>query len=217
VRSRSSVSRSAGFPHLPPTLRSGAAGNPLPKGEAEKVWHRGHRYRARRRRSCQRHSSESLSATALHHKTKVSSFRTSGDSSLGYTKQCRSKDVFNTFGRLAICVALTRLCACDALVGPESRELAGGYRLKRVAGSSEFALIIPHESGGLIIDEIGWRKPLIVARATGSKYWDVINTARAEHTRISDQALQSDSMYQSIQVVAAGIAWNNLNRRKRIW
>jgi hypothetical protein len=201
------VSRSAGFPHL----------NLVPEGAAEKVWHRWHGYRARRRRSCQRHSSESLSATALHRKTKVSSFRTGRDSSLGYPKQCRSKNVFNTFCRLAIFVALICFCACDALVGPESRELAGGYRMKRVRHSSDFALIIPHESGGLIIDEIGWRKPLIIARATGSKYWDVINTARAEHTRISDQTLQSDALYQSIEVVAAEKAWNNLNRRKRIW
>jgi hypothetical protein len=217
VRSRSSVSRSAGFPHLPPALRSGAAGNPLPKGEAEKVWHRRHRYRAdgvavasgiplnrcpRPRFTIGPRSHRFARAVTLVSAT---------------PNRCRSKDVFNTFCRLAICVALTRLCACDALVGPESRELAGGYRLKRVAGSSEFALIIPHESGGLIIDEIGWRKPLIIARATGSKYWDVINTARAEHTRISDQTLQSDPVYQSIEVVAAEKAWNNLNRRKRIW
>ena len=150
-------------------------------------------------------------------RTKVSSFRMSCDSILGNPNRCQSKDMFNNFHRLTICVALICFCACDALVGPESRELAGGYRLKRVRDSNDFALIIPHESGGLIIDEIGWRKPLIIARATGSKYWDVINTARAEHTRISDQTLQSDSLYQSIEVVAAEKAWNNLNRRKRIW
>ena len=123
----------------------------------------------------------------------------------------------NTFCRLTIFVALTCFCACDALVGPESRELASGYRLKRVAGSTDFALIIANESGGLIIDEIGWRNPLIVARATGSNYWDVINTARAEHTRVSDETLRSDRTYRSIQIVAAEKAWNNLNRWKRIW
>jgi hypothetical protein len=58
---------------------------------------------------------------------------------------------------------------------------AGGYRLKRANNLNEFALTIPNEDGGLIIDEIGWREPLIFARAFGSQYWDVINTAHAQH------------------------------------
>ena len=69
-----------------------------------------------------------------------------------------------THFRLIIFIALTCFCSCERLSGPESRELAGGYRMKRVRGSNDFALIVPNESGGLIIDEIGWRKPLIVAR-----------------------------------------------------
>ena len=73
------------------------------------------------------------------------------------------------------------LCACDANVfGPKSREIAGGYRLKRANNLNEFALTIPNEGGGLVIDEIGWREPLIFARAFGSQYWDVINTAHAQ-------------------------------------
>jgi len=59
-------------------------------------------------------------------------------------------------------------CACEAnLFGPESREIGGGYRLKR-ADHHRFVLIIPNESGGLIIDEIGWHEPFIAARASGS-------------------------------------------------
>ena len=47
------------------------------------------------------------------------------------------------------------LCSCDSnLFGPESREIAAGYRLKRVNNPNQFALTIPHEEGGLIIDEI---------------------------------------------------------------
>jgi hypothetical protein len=99
----------------------------------------------------------------------------------------------------------------------ESRELAGGYRLKRVRGSNDFALIIPNQSGGMIVDEIGWRKPLIVARGSGSQYWEVINTARAEHTRVSDEALKSDANYSSIHVVAANKAWSELNPNARLW
>jgi hypothetical protein len=125
--------------------------------------------------------------------------------------------MFRIFCCLTILVSVTSLGACEGLFGPESRELAGGYRLKRVGKSSDFALIIPNETGGLIIDEIGWRNPFIVARATGSKFWDVIDTARAEHTRVSDETLKSDRRYQSIQVVAAGKAWDTLSRWKRIW
>jgi len=103
------------------------------------------------------------------------------------------------------------------LLEQESRELAGGYRLKRVHGSSGLSLIIPHSTGGLIIDEIGWRKPLIVARGSGSQYWEVINTARAEHTRESDEKLKSDPVYNSIQTIAADKAWDKLSSTTRIW
>jgi hypothetical protein len=103
------------------------------------------------------------------------------------------------------------------LKGPESRELAGGYRLKRVRGSSELALIIPHRSGGLIIDEIGWQQPIIVARGSGSEYWEVINTARAERKMISDKELKADSAYNSIQTMDAETAWNSLKDDARVW
>lgn len=119
--------------------------------------------------------------------------------------------------RLIVLVILACLCSCDRLVGPESRELAGGYRLKRLRGSNDFALIIPNQTGGLIIDEIGWHKPVIVARGNGSQYWEVINTARAEHIRISDETRKADANYSSIQVVAADKAWSELKPASRIW
>jgi hypothetical protein len=68
-----------------------------------------------------------------------------------------------------------------------------------------------------IIDEIGWREPIIVARASGSEYWDVINTARAQHIRVSDQQRKSDPVYQSIQIEPAQMAWRELDPRKRLW
>jgi hypothetical protein len=109
-------------------------------------------------------------------------------------------------------------CSCEAnLFGPESREIGGGYRLKRVDNHNGFALIIPNESGGLIIDEIGWREPFIAARASGSQYWDIINTARAQHIRVSDLQRKSDPIYQSIQIKSAETAWKDLNRSKRLW
>lgn len=126
--------------------------------------------------------------------------------------------LFYKIRRLAFVAVLAGLCSCDAnLFGPDSREIAGGYRLKRAANPNQFSLITPHEIGGLIIDEIGWRKPIIVARAAGSEYWDVINTARAQHTRVSDFERKSDPVYQSIQITSAEIAWTELRLNKRLW
>jgi hypothetical protein len=125
----------------------------------------------------------------------------------------------HNFCRIAFLAVLVHLCSCEAnFFGSDSREIAGGYRLKRVGDPNQFSLTIPNESGGLIIDEIGWRKPFIIARASGSEYWDIINTARAQHTRVSDLQRKSDPVYQSIQIEAAELAWRNLNRgRKRLW
>jgi len=130
----------------------------------------------------------------------------------------RSGDLFHNFCRIVFLAVLVSLCSCEAnLFGPDSREIAGGYRLKRVGNPNQFALTIPYQTGGLIIDEIGWRKPFIVARASGSEYWDVINTARAQHIRVSDLQRKSDPIYQSIQVQPVEIAWRNLDRHKRLW
>ena len=122
------------------------------------------------------------------------------------------------FAPIAFLTLVVWLCSCDSnLFGPESREIAAGYRLKRVHNSNQFALTIPYEDGGLIIDEIGWREPLIFARAFGSQYWDVINTARAQHIRVSDLQRKSDPISESIPIKSAEIAWKELNRRKRLW
>jgi hypothetical protein len=121
-------------------------------------------------------------------------------------------------GPIAFLTVVIWLCSCDAnLFGPNSREIAAGYRLKRVHNTNQFALTIPYEDGGLIIDEIGWREPLIFARAFGSQYWDVINTARAQHIRVSDLQRKSDPISQSVQIKSAETAWKELNRHKRLW
>jgi len=114
---------------------------------------------------------------------------------------------------VAFLTAFVCLCSCN-LFGSESREIGGGYRLKRVDNHNRFALIIPNESGGLIMDEIGWREPFIAAKASGSQYWDVINTTRAQRIRVSDAERKSDPIYQSIQTKSAETAWKDLNRYK---
>src|ERR1035441_475888 len=103
-----------------------------------------------------------------------------------------SRDLFQDFCRIAFLVVFVCLCSCDNLFGPDLREIAGGYRLKRASNPDQFALTVPYESGGLIIDEIGWREPIIVARASGSEYWDVINTARAQHIRSEERPVRKE-------------------------
>ena len=129
-----------------------------------------------------------------------------------------TRDLLQNLLPVAFLTVFVCLCSCEGnLFGPESREIGGGNCLKRADNQNRFALIIPNESGGLIIDEIGWREPFIAARASGSQYWDVINTARAQHIRVSDLQRKSDPIYQSIQIKSAETAWKDLNRSKRLW
>jgi hypothetical protein len=128
-----------------------------------------------------------------------------------------SNNLFCTFWRVAFAALFTGLCACEGdLFDRDSKQIAHGYRLKRI-NPSQFALLAPNDSGGLIMDEIGWHKPFILFRASGSQYWDRINTDRAEHTRISDSQRRSDPDLQSIPIEAADMAWSHLKRNRRIW
>jgi hypothetical protein len=118
---------------------------------------------------------------------------------------------------VAILAAFVCLCSCDKLFGPDVREIAGGYRLKRAGNPGQLSLIAPNEGGGLIIDEIGWRKPIILARGAGSDYWDVVNTDRAQHIRVSNAERQTNPVYQTITVTPAETAWTELQLNKRFW
>src|SRR5262245_36465702 len=98
-----------------------------------------------------------------------------------------SNNLFRTLWSVAFLALLLCLCSCDGnLFGSESKQIAQGYRLKRIGNSGQFAFLAPYDTGGLVVDEIGWGKPFILVRAHGSEYWDRINTDRAEHIRVSD-------------------------------
>ena len=101
--------------------------------------------------------------------------------------------------------------------GPDTREIAGGYRLKRSDNSNQLVLTIPYQTGGMIIDEIGWHQPFIIARGSGSESWQAINTDHAQRILITDEQRKSDPSYRSIQVESAEQAWTQLSRRKRLW
>ena len=129
-----------------------------------------------------------------------------------------SNNLFRAFWRAAFLALLVCLSSCEGdPFDRNSKEIAHGYRLKRIGDSSQFALLAPYDTGGIIIDEIGWRKPFIIARAAGSQYWDRIDTDRAEHIRISDSQRSSNPNYKTIPVESADMAWHQLNPHKRMW
>ena len=129
-----------------------------------------------------------------------------------------SNNLFHTFLRVAFLALLVCLCSCEGdPFDRNSKEIAHGYRLKRSGDPSQFALLAPYDTGGIIIDEIGWRKPFIIARASGSQYWDRIDTDHAEHIRISDTERRSNPQYRTIPIENADIAWNHLKPHKRLW
>jgi hypothetical protein len=115
---------------------------------------------------------------------------------------------------LALLISVAGLCSCDR---SSTREIGGGYRLKRSSDPAQFVLMTPHENGGLIIDEIGWSEPVILARASGSSYWEAIDTAHARHIRISDAERRSDSAYEAVDIGKVDAAWRRLQSRGRLW
>ena len=127
--------------------------------------------------------------------------------------------LFLGFGRVVFLALFVFLWSCEGhLFDSGSKEIAHGYRLKRIGNPSQFALVAPYDTGGIIIDEIGWRKPFIIVRAAGSQSWDRIDTDHAEHIRISDSQRSSDPNYRTIPVEKnADMAWNHLKSHKRMW
>jgi len=129
-----------------------------------------------------------------------------------------SNNLFHNFWRVVFLALLVCFCSCEGdLFDSDSKQIAHGYRLKRIGNPSQFAFLAPYDTGGLIIDEVGWRKPFVLARASGSEYRDRIDTDRAQHIRISDAERRSDPRYRSIPIESAAIAWSHLERHKRIW
>jgi hypothetical protein len=129
-----------------------------------------------------------------------------------------SNNSFRTLWSVTFLTLLLSLCSCDAdLFGSNSKQIAQGYRLKRIGNPGQFAFLVPYDTGGLIIDEIGWHKPFILVRAAGSEYWDRIDTDRAEHIRISDAQRRSNPDLRSITIYTADAAWNSLKVHKRMW
>jgi len=113
--------------------------------------------------------------------------------------------------------ALTCVVACDVDVfGLDWKRLGGGYSLVLDGEADDTcAIIAPHENGGPIVTEIGWRQPLILSRYKGD--WDLLDTSTGKGTKISEVQRSSDPAYRDIQVYAARTAWSRLKRHKSLW
>jgi len=114
-------------------------------------------------------------------------------------------------------LAFTCLVGCDVdLFGLDWKRLGGGYALVLDGETDDAcAIVAPHENGGPIVTEIGWRQPLILSRYDGD--WDVLDTSTGKHTKISKEQRRSDPVYRDIPVYAARTAWARLKRHKNLW
>jgi hypothetical protein len=114
-------------------------------------------------------------------------------------------------------IALGTLCSCDVdFFGSDTKRIANGYRLTRVDWPIEFQFASPSGADPIAVAEIGWRKPIILVRAQGSRDWELIDTTASHRTTISDEQRRNDPTYSTIQLYSADAAWH-LPRKTRRW
>jgi hypothetical protein len=109
------------------------------------------------------------------------------------------------------------LVGCDVdWFGLDRKRLGGGYSLVLDGNTDNACAIVPpHQNGGRLVAEIGWRQPLILSRYEGN--WDVLDTSNFKHTEISEEQRKSDPAYRDIPVYPARTAWNRLKRHTSLW
>jgi len=102
----------------------------------------------------------------------------------------------------------------------DHKQIAKGYRLYRGEGMPDgggeiYSLELPREQGGRVIDEIAWRKPLIIVRY-GDK-WEVFDTRTRKQVSISDSDRKTDPQFRDIPSFAPKKAWEHLWRYHHQW
>jgi hypothetical protein len=113
-------------------------------------------------------------------------------------------------------VALLWLVGCDVdLFGSDWKRLGGGYSLLLAEQDDACARITPHDFGGSVVKQIGWRQLLILSRSGDS--WDVLDTTTGKHANISEERRQNDLAYRDIPVCPARTAWSRLKRYQSLW
>ena len=117
---------------------------------------------------------------------------------------------------LVALAAIICLAGCDVdLFRLDWKRLAGGYSLVLAEQDDACAIIAPHENGGPIVTEIGWRQPLVLSRSKNN--WDVLDTTTGKHAKISEEQRESDLAYKDIPIYPARTAWARLKRYKSLW
>src|SRR5690242_10896149 len=115
------------------------------------------------------------------------------------------------FVRFLSFVLLAFLCSCDVdLFGLDEKQIAKGYRLYRGEGMPDvggrmYFLLLPGEHIGGLIDEVGWRKPLVVVRH-GDK-WDAFDTTTNNQISFSDSDRKTDLRFRDIPSFTPEKAW----------
>jgi hypothetical protein len=124
--------------------------------------------------------------------------------------------------RVSLLLMSVSLCACDVDVfGLCEKQIARGYRLyhngDRIPDDSSdmYSLFLPDEDYGGVIDEVGWKKPLIIARY-GDK-WDIFDTSTKQKVSISDSQRKSDPKFRDIPSFPPKEAWGKLRHWHRQW
>src|SRR4051812_21675715 len=108
-------------------------------------------------------------------------------------------------------ILLSVVAACDIdPFGRTKKKIGSGYCLVVGDTGHEYAVMAPGSSGGTVIDEIGWRKPYIIARPEGDRRWQLFDTSKRTSRYISDEERRSDSLLRDIQPMSANDAWNRL-------
>jgi hypothetical protein len=109
------------------------------------------------------------------------------------------------------------LTGCDVdLFGTNSKKLGGGYSLALSEIDGQCGLIPPKREFGPLVDAVGWKEPIILARPVARKAWGVIDTTTRKEMQISDEQRMSDPVYREIPLYRAGDAWKRLKRDRSL-
>ncbi|MFN2624443.1 MAG: hypothetical protein ABR611_16605 [Chthoniobacterales bacterium] len=116
---------------------------------------------------------------------------------------------------LSVAALLWSSCDVD-LFGLDTKQIAAGYRLTQAEGG-QIALLAPHENGGPVVIDVGWRNPFIISRSDERKPWEAIDTSTKQKLSISEEQRRTDPRFRDIPVDRADVAWDQLKRSKSQW
>ena len=110
------------------------------------------------------------------------------------------------------------ICGCDFGDVSQQKVIVDGYRLN-MADDGTFAVFPKGSSAGLVITQIGWRKPYIVAADEHGLYeiFDTSNHGKWEPRFFSADQVRADPRVRDIQLISAEDAWKQLDPEGSQW